>query len=83
MFASSSAASTSSRMQNGLGLLRKIANSSATAVSVFSPPLISEMLRSSLPGGRAMISMPLSNTSDSSSKTTSAMPPPNSLRNSS
>ena len=36
--ASSRAASTSSRMQKGLGLLRKIAISSATAVMVFSPP---------------------------------------------
>src|SRR5256885_12954517 len=51
--ASSRAASTSSRMQNGLGLLRKIASNRATAVIVFSPPDISEMLRSSLPGGRA------------------------------
>ena len=50
---------------------------------VFSPPLISEMLRSSLPGGRAMTSMPLSRMSISSSSTMSAMPPPNSLRNNS
>ena len=60
-----------------------MANSRATAVIVFSPPLISEMLRSSLPGGRATISMPLSSMSVSSSRITSAMPPPNSLRNSS
>ncbi len=39
MLASSSAASTSSSTQNGLGRLRKIASSSATQVSVFSPPL--------------------------------------------
>ena len=60
MLASSNAASTSSSTQNGLGRLRKIANSSATQVSVFSPPLSNEMLRGSLPGGRATISMPLS-----------------------
>jgi hypothetical protein len=44
--ASSSAASTSSRMQNGLGLLWKMAMIRAMAVIVFSPPLSSEMLRS-------------------------------------
>ena len=36
--ASSSAASTSSRMQNGLGLLLKMLINRATAVMVFSPP---------------------------------------------
>ncbi len=65
MFASSSAASTSSSTQKGLGRLRKMAKSRATQVSVFSPPLRSEMLRGSLPGGRATISMPLSRMSDS------------------
>ncbi len=60
MLASSKAASTSSSTQNGLGRLRKMASSKATQVSVFSPPLKSEMLRGSLPGGRATISMPLS-----------------------
>ena len=68
MLASSSAASTSSSTQNGLGRLRKIANKSATQVIVFSPPLRSEMLRGSLPGGRATISMPLSRMSTFSSK---------------
>ena len=58
VFASSRAASTSSSRQNGLGLLRKIASNSATAVSVFSPPLMSERPRSSLPGGRATMSTP-------------------------
>ena len=38
MFASSRAASTSSRMQNGTGLTLSIANSSATPVSARSPP---------------------------------------------
>ncbi len=41
-----------------------MAKSRATQVSVFSPPLRSEMLRGSLPGGRATISMPLSRMSD-------------------
>ena len=53
----------------------------ATQVSVFSPPLSSEMLRGSLPGGRATISMPLSRMSTPSSSTMSAWPPPKSLRN--
>ncbi len=82
MLASSSAASTSSSTQNGLGRLRKMASSSATQVSVFSPPLSSEMLRGSLPGGRATISMPLSRMSTPSSSTMSACPPPNRSRNS-
>ena len=67
MLASSRAASTSSSTQNGLGRLRKMASSRATQVSVFSPPLSSEMLRGSLPGGRATISMPLSRMSTPSS----------------
>ena len=70
-------------MQNGLGLLRNTASSSATQVSVFSPPESSEMLQASLPGGRATISMPHSSTSSASSTTMSASPPPNSRRNSS
>ena len=81
VLASSSAASTSSSRQNGLGLLRNMANNSATAVSVFSPPDNSEMLRSSFPGGLAVISIPVSRTSVGSSRTMSAMPPPKSLRN--
>ena len=82
MLASSNAASTSSSTQNGLGRLRNIASSRATQVSVFSPPLSSEMLRGSLPGGRATISMPLSRMSTPSSSTMSAWPPPNRSRNS-
>ena len=82
MLASSRAASTSSSTQNGLGRLRKIASSRATQVSVFSPPLSSEMLRGSLPGGRATISMPLSRISTSSSRMMSAWPPPKRSRNS-
>ena len=52
---SSSGASTSSSRQNGAGFRSKIENTSATAVSAFSPPdsCWMELLR--LPGGRAMI----------------------------
>ncbi len=63
MLASSSGASTSSRMQNGAGLSWKIANTSATAVIAFSPPESSEMLLTRLPGGRAMIATPASSRS--------------------
>jgi hypothetical protein len=38
MFASSSGASTSSSRQNGVGRIRKSENTSAVAVSAFSPP---------------------------------------------
>ena len=68
MLASSSGASTSSRMQKGEGLYWKIANSSAIAVSAFSPPESSSTFCSRLPGGWAMMSMPLSRTSSSSSR---------------
>ena len=62
--ASSSGASTSSSMQNGDGLTRKMANSSDTAVSAFSPPDSSSMFwLTFLPGGLAMISMPVSSMS--------------------
>ena len=60
---SSSGASTSSSRQNGAGLSSKIENTSATAVSAFSPPdsWLIELFR--LPGGRAMIATPDSSTS--------------------
>ena len=57
--ASSSGASTSSSRQNGAGLRPKMANTSDTAVSAFSPPDNSEMLDGRLPGGRAMIVTPV------------------------
>ena len=66
MLASSSGASTSSRMQKGDGLYWKIANSSEIAVSAFSPPESSITFCRRLPGGWAMTSMPLSSTSSSS-----------------
>jgi hypothetical protein len=50
-------------MQNGDGLYWKIAKMSETAVSAFSPPLISSMFASFLPGGWARISMPVSSMS--------------------
>ena len=50
MLASSSGASTSSRMQKGDGLYWKIANSSEIAVSAFSPPESSITFCRRLPG---------------------------------
>ena len=58
MFASSRGASTSSSRQNGLGLMRNMANIRAVAVSAFSPPERSVMFWSLLPGGWAAISTP-------------------------
>ena len=60
MLASSSGASTSSITQNGLGWYLKIAISSATAASAFSPPESSRTFCSRLPGGEQTMSMPLS-----------------------
>src|SRR5204863_367608 len=51
MFASSSAASTSSSTQNGTGRTSSIANSSATAVSARSPPESIARACGFLPGG--------------------------------
>ena len=59
MFASSSAASTSSSTQNGTGRTSSIASSSATAVSARSPPDSIASGWRFLPGGRAVISMPV------------------------
>ena len=59
MFASSSAASTSSSTQNGTGRTSSIANSSATAVSARSPPDSIASACGFLPGGRATISTPV------------------------
>ena len=55
---SSSGASTSSSRQNGAGFSSKIENTSATAVSAFSPPDSWLMVLFRLPGGRAMIETP-------------------------
>ena len=79
MLASSSGASISSSRQNGLGLYLNRPNISAMAVSAFSPPDSSCTLCSRLPGGCAMISMPLSSGSFSSSSVRPARPPPNSV----
>src|SRR5438309_8507137 len=60
MLASSSGASTSSRMQNGLGAYWKIPTSNESAVRAFSPPESNSTLCSFLPGGEATTSIPLS-----------------------
>ena len=69
-----------SRKQKGDGFVRNTANCSASAVMDFSPPLSSEILRVSFPGGRAMTSMPASSMSSASSSIRSALPPPKSFR---
>ena len=78
MFASSSAASTSSRTQNGTGRTSSIANSSATAVSARSPPDSIASACAFLPGGRATISIPVAPRSDGSVSDSRAKPPPKS-----
>ena len=80
-FASSSAASTSSSTQNGAGRTSSIANSSATAVSARSPPESIASAWGFLPGGRAVISMPVEPRSSGSVSDSRAKPPPNSCRN--
>jgi hypothetical protein len=67
LFASSSGASTSSRMQNGLGLLLKMLISSAMQVIAFSPPESWLIVAGFLPGGWARISIPASSGSIASS----------------
>ena len=67
MSASSRAASTSSRMQKGVGLtLNRLKIRAAAAVSARSPPESRERLVARLPGGRVIISMPVSATSSGS-----------------
>ena len=77
MFMSSRAASTSSSMQNGVGVVLSTANMRAMAVMVFSPPDIRLMFCSFLPGGWAIISIPASSGFSSLSSLSSACPPPN------
>ncbi len=67
MFASSSGASTSSKIQNGAGLRRYIEKSRAVAVNVFSPPLSWLMVSGRFPFGLAIMSI-----SDSSGREGSA-----------
>ena len=81
MLLSSRAASTSSRMQKGLGLAWNMARRSATAVMDFSPPERRLIERSSFPGGWATISIPASKISGPSSRKILDFPPPKSLRN--
>ena len=79
MLASSRGASTSSRMQNGLGVYWKMPTSSASAVSAFSPPESNNTLCRRLPGGEATTSMPLSAEFSSSVSFMKAWPPPKSF----
>ena len=51
IFASSNAASISSRKQNGIGFIFNIEKRIAIAVMVFSPPLNNEILVMAFPGG--------------------------------
>ena len=78
---SSSAASTSSSIQNGTGLTLRIANNNDIAVRVFSPPDRSDICWSFLPGGRATISIPVSSILSGSVSFNSALPPPNNILN--
>ena len=80
MLASSSGASTSSSRQNGAGLSWKIANTSAIAVSAFSPPDSRWIVLFFLPGGCAITCTPASRIS-SPVITSRALPPPNSVGN--
>src|SRR5690606_4134930 len=59
-FASSNAASTSSKMTKGTGRERKMANNNAMAVSARSPPDNNSNVFTFLPGGRATMSIPVS-----------------------
>ena len=76
-FTSSNAASTSSSIQNGAGLDLIIANNNEIAVNVFSPPDNNEIVVSFLPGGQAIISIPVSLILFGSVNLSSASPPPN------
>src|SRR5437773_412418 len=75
MLASSSAASTSSRTQNGTGRTSSIANSRATAVRARSPPDSIASACGFLPGGLATISTPVAERSAGSVRLSCAWPP--------
>ena len=74
-FTSSSAASTSSMIRNGLGRALKIETRNATAVSDRSPPESSDRRLTFLPAGRASTSMPVVSRSDGSVSTSLPSPP--------
>ena len=57
MFASSSGASTSSKIQKGAGFNKYIENSNAVAVNVFSPPESWLMVSGRFPFGLAIMSI--------------------------
>ena len=79
--ASSRAASTSSNIQNGLGLTFKMANNTAIAVRVFSPPDNRPIELSFFPGGSATISIPVFKISLGSVKSKLPFPPLNNFLN--
>ncbi|GFP22204.1 hypothetical protein HKBW3S06_01431, partial [Candidatus Hakubella thermalkaliphila] len=68
-----------SRMQSGVGFIRKPANKIDRAVSAFSPPERRLMFCNFLPGGCAIISIPVSRILFSSVRMSSALPPPKSV----
>ena len=74
---SSKGASTSSKIQIGLGFALKTAKISDNAVSVCSPPESKEIVESFFPGGWQKISNPASRGSELSTKVSVASPPPN------
>ena len=76
MFASSSGASISSSMQNGVGFIKKLAKRSDMAVNAFSPPERRAMFSNLFPVGWATISIPDSKGLFSSTSTSDALPPP-------
>ena len=79
--ASSKAASTSSNIQNGICFVLRIANNIEIAVNVFSPPDKKTVLPNFLPGGYAIISIPVFNISSGLVNFKSASPPLNSSLN--
>ena len=80
-FESSSAASISSSRQNGDGLNLCIKKTKKIAVKLFSPPESCIIFCNFFPGGCAMILIPVSSRSSSSTSSRSALPPPNSSLN--
>ena len=76
--ASSRAASTSSKIQNGTGRTFKMENNRAIAVNARSPPDNKLKFCSFFPGGCATISTPVFNKSSELVNLKSALPPPNS-----
>ena len=76
-FASSSGASTSSRIQIGAGLIKNTANIKAIAVKACSPPDSKVIDCNFFPGGLTKSSKPASKGSSDSINSSLAFPPPN------